>query len=103
MKRRGARRGGVTLLELLTTLVLLGILGAVTTLAIRQMDRPSPTDPSQIVADSVRSVMARGQSAQIRVLVGRIPAHAFVGLDGMVFADSAFGVDVLTGMPSRAR
>jgi prepilin-type N-terminal cleavage/methylation domain-containing protein len=96
-------RTGVTLLELLVTLVILGIIAGVTVLALRRMDPPSPSDPSTILADSLRFALASGRSMSVRVLTDSGPATGSVRADGSIVADSALEVERLTGAPNHAR
>ena len=103
MDRRLGSRAGVTLLELLITLVLLGIISGVTVLAIRRIDQPRSDDPRVIIADTVRKVLASGRPALIRILTDSGPAWGNVRPDGSVVADSSLGVDRLTGAPARAK
>jgi prepilin-type N-terminal cleavage/methylation domain-containing protein len=102
-QRRLGPRAGVTLIELLITLVLLGIISGVTVLAIRRIEQPRPDDPRVIIADTIRKVLASGRPALIRILTNGGPAWSNVRPDGSVIADSLLGVDRLTGAPARAK
>jgi prepilin-type N-terminal cleavage/methylation domain-containing protein len=96
-------RHGVTLVELLIVLVLLGILASVTTLATRAAERPDPSDPLTVIADSLRASVASGRTIAVRMMIHDQSAAATVRPGGSVDADSAYGIDPLTGRPSDAR
>lgn len=96
-------RRGTTLIELLVTLAILGIIAGVTVLAVRQMDRPRPTDPRTILADTLRAVLASGRPAIVRVITDSGPASAVVRADGSIIADSLLDVDRFTGASNHAR
>lgn len=96
-------RTGTTLIELLATLVILGIIAGVTVLAIRRIDRPRPDDSRAIIADTLRGVLASGRPALIRMVTDSGPAWAIVRADGSVVADSVLDVERLTGAPNHAR
>lgn len=93
--RRAGPRGS-TLVELMITIAMLGVIASVATLAIR---RPSP--PVDDVATAMRR--ARSQAAESgrairvsRIDSGRI-ADFVVYPDGRVVADSVVHADLLTG------
>jgi prepilin-type N-terminal cleavage/methylation domain-containing protein len=94
---------GVTLIELLVTLSILGVIASVTTLAIRRFDALPVDAPQQILADSVRRALATGRSIHVHILIDGRPANALVGMDGSILADSAFGVERFSGRPVDAR
>ena len=96
-------RHGVTLIELLVTLVILAIIGGVTVLAVRRIDPPRPDDPRAILADSLRVALASGKPIVVHVLSDSGPASGSVRADGSIVADSSFDVERLTGVPNRAR
>lgn len=103
MNARCVDRPGATLVELLVTLSILGIIAGVTTLAIRRFDPPRPADPLEILADSVRQALGTSRPARIRITIGGRAANAVVGIDGSIVADSVFGVERFTGAPGNAR
>lgn len=96
-------RAGTTLIELLVTLVIIGIIAGVTVLAIRRIDRPRLDDPRAIIADTLRAVLASGRPALVRMVTDSGPAWAIVRADGSVIADSALDVERFTGAPNHAR
>ena len=71
-------RRGVTLVELIVTLVILAIINGVTVLAIRRIDPPQPSDPRTIFADTLRSVLATGHPTVIRLLTDSGPTSGVV-------------------------
>jgi prepilin-type N-terminal cleavage/methylation domain-containing protein len=95
---RARARGGVTIVELMVTLALIGLLAGVVGLALHS----APRGPS-IDAPTARLVAARDSALRFGIAVtfaltvdGR--AHIATALpDGRVVADSAFGVDALSG------
>jgi prepilin-type N-terminal cleavage/methylation domain-containing protein len=96
-------RRGVTLIELIVTLVILAVISGVTVLAIRRIDPPQPNDPRTMFADTLRSVLASGRPTVVRLLTDSGPASGAVRADGSIIADSVFGIDRLTGGPAHAR
>jgi prepilin-type N-terminal cleavage/methylation domain-containing protein len=96
-------RRGSTLIEMLVTLALLGILASVTTLAIRRITPPAPDDPMTVIADTINAVMRSGQPATLQFVVNGHPAFATLNPDGSIIADTALHVDRFTGRSTRAR
>lgn len=101
--RSAARFRGTTLVELLVTLSILGILAGVTTLALRRVDRPASDDPLTILADSLRLAVDTPRAVVVRLVRDRKPLSATLWPDGSIVADSALRVDRLTGRPDSAR
>lgn len=93
---------GSTLLEMLITLALLGVIASVVTLAIRRIAPPMP-DPMTIIADTIEAVIRSGRPTTIQFVVNGRPALATLNPDGSVIADSALRIDRLTGRSTRAR
>ena len=98
-----APRRGVTLVELIVTLVILAVISGVTVLAVRRIDPPRPNDPSTIFSDSLRVVLASGRPTVIRVVTDSGPVWGSVRADGSIVADSILDIDRLTGASAHAR
>ena len=96
-------RIGGTLVEMLVTLVILGIIASVTTLAIRRTTPPNPDDPMTIIADTVNEVLRSGRPATLQFTVNGRPALATIKPDGSVISDTALHIDQFTGGSTRAR
>jgi prepilin-type N-terminal cleavage/methylation domain-containing protein len=96
-------RNGVTLIELLVTIAILGTISAVTTLAVRRIDQPRPDDPRAMLDDSSRIAVATGRRVLVRVVIDGVPAAAVISPDGSIVADSALRVERFTGRIVRAR
>lgn len=117
-------RRGVTMIELVTVLMIMGIMAAVVGLAFRGTD-PAPASNTTeaahaAIADARREALTRGVPVGVTVLVptvllpvvpgaeGRSAAsftslHAVARPDGSVIADSALGINRLTGRPLQVR
>jgi prepilin-type N-terminal cleavage/methylation domain-containing protein len=95
--RAGARRG-VTLVELMVTLALIGLLAGVVGLTLHT----APRAPS-IDAPTARLVAARDSALRLGVPVTialTVDGHSHVATalpDGRVIADSAFAIDAMSG------
>jgi prepilin-type N-terminal cleavage/methylation domain-containing protein len=94
-------RPGNTLVEMLITLALLGIIASVATLAIRRIIPPSPSDPTTIIADSIDAVFKSGSPTTLRFMIRGRPAAATLNPDGSIVADSALHIDRFTGRTNR--
>lgn len=103
MSRHVRRPDGVTLVELLVTIAVLGVLCAVATLAVRRIDRPNPDDPRTMLANGIRSVLQTGKPASLHFVIDGVAANATILPDGSVVADSALLVERLTGIPARVK
>jgi prepilin-type N-terminal cleavage/methylation domain-containing protein len=93
----------MTLVELLVTLAIMGVILGAATLAYRRIDRPSPSDPYHIVADSLRVAVATGRAITLRFVVDGVSAAATVYPDGSVVSDSILRIDRLAGRAPNAR
>lgn len=95
-------RIGTTLVEMLVTTIVLGIVVSVTTLAMRRLSSPPPKDPLTIIADTMKAVLASGRPKTLHFMVGGRPAIATLNVDGSIVADTVLHIDRLTGRPSHA-
>lgn len=94
---------GVTLIELVVTLALLGLLAGVVGLAYRQPRPVAPADESAArVAAARAAALATARPVSISVPMAGRAYSATAYPDGTVLADSAVHVDVLTGRVRRA-
>lgn len=99
----GARRRGVTLVELLVAIVIVGLLAGVVGLAVRRAPQPSEAERlATDVADARRTALRDGRPATIEIRLDGAP-HAVTALpDGGVIADRVvrqrLGIDRLTGI-----
>jgi prepilin-type N-terminal cleavage/methylation domain-containing protein len=103
MIRNTRERRGTTLVELLVVLCILGVIAGVTVLAVRRFERPSPDDPSAILAESLRAAVDTPHTSVVRVVQDGRALSATIRPDGTIVADSALGADRLTGRPANAR
>src|SRR5579885_1327983 len=94
---------GMTLIELLITLALLGIVSLVVTVAVRRIDRPRDDDPQHVLAESLRGAVTRNRETTVRMTIAGHVVTAIAHADGSVTADSAFRFDQLSGRPVHAR
>ena len=90
-------RAGVTLIELLIAMSLLGLVAAVVTLAPRVFDRPRSDDPQQMLADSLHTAIETGHSITIVTSADDVQQSATAWPDGSVVADSLFLYERLSG------
>lgn len=96
-------RIGGTLVEMLVTLIILGVIASVTTLAIRRTAPPDPHDPMTVIADTMNEVLRSGRPATLQFMVNSRPALATVKPDGGIIADTALHIEQFTGRSTRAR
>jgi prepilin-type N-terminal cleavage/methylation domain-containing protein len=97
------RRRGMTLVELLVTLAIMGVLLGVVTLALRRIAQPLREDPYHIVADSLRAAAASGRAISLSFIIRGAAAAATVFPDGSVVSDSVLAIERLSGKLPHAR
>jgi prepilin-type N-terminal cleavage/methylation domain-containing protein len=91
-------RTGVTLVELLVALLLLGMMATVVGIAVPRAEPPSTADEiSHAISNARRAAIDSGRSVTINLSVhGTL--HAATALpDGSIVADTGLGVERLTG------
>ena len=103
MIRNTREQRGTTLVELLVVLCMLGVIAGVTVLAVRRFERPASTDPTAILAESLRAAVDTPHTSVVRVVEDGRALSATIRPDGSIVADSALGADRLTGRPVHAR
>ena len=111
-------RAGITLLELIVVLAIMGVMAGVVGLAVLHPE--VRTQPSTVaaahaaIAEARREAIESGVSVAITVSIDSTedghpvaratpPLHATAFPDGSVVADSALGIDRLTGRPRTRR
>jgi prepilin-type N-terminal cleavage/methylation domain-containing protein len=96
----GTDRPGVTLVELIVALALLGLIAAVASIAIpSQHVHTASDDVTRTITDARQTAVASGHTATVTVTRNGAP-HAVTALpDGAIIADSVLGIDPLSGAP----
>lgn len=111
-------RPGMTMLELIVVVAIMGIMAGFVGLAAMRMEPPAAPGTIEAaratVADARRAAIRNGAPVSVAVSVdagvgneGSVsamagPLHAIAFPDGSVIADPALGIDRLTGKPQRA-
>ena len=100
-------RAGFTLVELVIVVAILGVVASVGGLAFARLARADQSAPDTMarMREARRDALRRGMAVTMTDSApGRAPWHATAYPDGRVVADSALGIDVLTGAAAeRAR
>jgi prepilin-type N-terminal cleavage/methylation domain-containing protein len=89
---RARSRHAMTLLEVLVTLVLLGLVTSVATLATQPIQR-RPNDLRSMLDDSLSAAIAQGRRITISARARERAITATVNPDGSIVADSEFHVN----------
>lgn len=103
---RSLRRGeqGITLLEVLVVLSILGVAGGVVGLAHLRMEPAAPPDEvAARVAAARAEALAGGRSVTVRIVRDGSAYWATARPDGSVLADAELAVERLTGKATGAR
>ena len=96
-------RRAVTLMELIVVLVLLGVIAGVVGLTVHTARRPVQMDPILAAVEAARdSAIRTGHTVTIMVHANGAEHEATAGPDGLVRADSALEIDLLTGAHNAA-
>lgn len=99
-----ARRTGVTLIELIVALAVLGAITTVVTVAIHRADPIPRQDPSLARAHAARTeAIATGRPQTFVIVSAKHVIHGTAFPDGSVVADDVLHIDLLTGVPRAAR
>jgi prepilin-type N-terminal cleavage/methylation domain-containing protein len=96
-------RRGVTLIELIVSMLLLGLLSSVATLAVRRTVPRRGDDPMADVSDSSLASVAAHRRISFPLVVDGRRAWATVLPDGSVIADSSLHINPLDGHVATAR
>ncbi len=100
----GARNLGFTLVELMVVLVVLGIMAAVTGLAIRSLDDTDPaSERAAAIADARRRALDTRRPVELVLASGDSMLRLLALPDGSVRGDTALGLNPLTGRPNARR
>jgi prepilin-type N-terminal cleavage/methylation domain-containing protein len=96
-------RRGVTLVELIVVLAILGVFAGVTALAFRRKKPvPSALAWASEVAAARRTALDSARQVSLTVQIGDSVYAATAMPDGSVIADPQLGIDRLTGAPTHA-
>lgn len=94
-------RHGLTLLEVVISVTILGVTASVATMVIRRAPPSDPTNPATVIADTLERVLATGARVTLQFTVNAHPALATINPDGSIVADSALAIERLTGRAIR--
>lgn len=92
-----SHREGVTLIELVVTIVLIGVIASVATLAFPPDRTPVATDPATIIARARTKAAESARPVTVSVMVNGTLFAVSALPDGSVIADTALRVDRLSG------
>lgn len=95
-------RRGTTLIELIATLVVLGLVAGVATIGVGRIQATPVHDPTTIAAESLRVAIAESRTITFGEFVGDRWLGATVSPDGSVVADTTIHLDALSGRPTDA-
>jgi len=100
-------RSGVTLVELIVVIALLGISAAITGLALSATrPRAAAEDPAVIAGAARDSALRSGRAVTVAVVIAGAPGRRQLFLtampDGRVIAERALGIETLTGRAAHA-
>lgn len=90
-------RAGVTLIELLCVMLIIGFVAGVATLALRRFSQPDPADPYERISRARRAALESGVPTTIDVRFSGETRVVALNADGQVLADSVFHLDRFTG------
>ena len=91
-------RGGVTLVELVVVLVLLGIMAGVVGLTLETARPVAAVDPMTAAIAAARdSAIRGGRAVTMSIPSPAGPLNATAWPDGRVAADAPLGIDLLSG------
>lgn len=88
-------RPGVTLIELLVTLVILAIVTSVVTPALHSPRVPSHQWPADLLSDSLVVAIARCRDVVITYRIDARAAYASASCDGSIVADTDYHIEAM--------
>lgn len=102
-RRRAGGNAGVTLVELMVVLAILAMMAGVVGLAVRVPETDPAAERAARIADARRQALQTRRPVLLRVEQGDSTWRLVALPDGSVRADSALGLDALTGRPRAPR
>lgn len=99
-RRLAAARRGVTLLELLVVLVILGLVASLVAFAPSAVERAPVDDVGASIAEARREALRTGVSVTIEILIEGAKRSVTAMPDGSVIADPSLDVNRLSGRGS---
>ena len=87
---------GMTLIEVVVVLTIIGVIASVTALAIPRVMTLSPNDPGRALANLRRRALRDGAAVTTRLLIDGAMHDVVVLPDGSVIADSGVALDRFT-------
>lgn len=101
MRPRAVR--GMTLLEVVITVSIIGLMAGVTTLALPRLAVIPPNDPGRVLTEARRRALRDGRPQPMRLLIDSVAHEAVAMPDGSVIADSGVAIDRFTARWRHAR
>ena len=93
-------RRGFTLAEVIVTVALLGVLAAVANLAVRRIEKPDPTAPATIIADSLPVAVREARQITLVMPDDSGVLVATLHPDGSIVADPRLALERFIGIRS---
>jgi prepilin-type N-terminal cleavage/methylation domain-containing protein len=98
-----AARAGVTLIELIVVIAILGVIAGLTTVSLRAAGGTEAPALATRVAAARREAVRIGRAVELVVGGSEAPQVVRALPDGRVLADPSLGIDMATGRPRDAR
>ena len=90
---------GATLVEMIITVALIGVISAIATLAFPRDRTPQPNDPLLQVARARTLAVENSRRVSVSLTIDGRPVDVLALPDGSVIADSILHVDWMSGRP----